>query len=107
MRKPITTFLPWGSELTWADTDIYEGKVLYLATGKSKPLPNIIQNLYVSKGEGVVVVSNTSESDVPDGSDTEFSLSISEGQIFVPNPKMNHIIKAYTDMTVLYVAAKM
>ena len=109
MRKPITTFMNWGTEVIWTQTESHIGKVLYIATGKTVKLPisdnqNDYSTLYALSGDGLLLISDTDNSASIDHND--FVLSFLEGQIFTPNPKMSHSIQATTDMTVIYIVIK-
>jgi mannose-6-phosphate isomerase-like protein (cupin superfamily) len=98
--EPRRVEKPWGWELIWADTDLYLGKVLFVAAGQSLSL-----QFHNEKDESWYVQSGKAEVELGEAGQGILSTEvIAEGACFRFVPGTVHRITAIEDTTILEVS---
>jgi mannose-6-phosphate isomerase-like protein (cupin superfamily) len=98
--EPRKVEKPWGSELIWALTDIYCGKVLFVKAGQSLSL-----QYHEQKDESWLVQSGRATLELGhEGEGTLTSEEITAGAAFHYTPGTVHRVTAIEDTTILEVS---
>ena len=91
---------PWGSELIWAVSDIYVGKVLFVKAGHSLSL-----QYHEEKDESWLIQSGLARIELgPVGADVLAVEEVGAGAAFRYRPQTVHRITAVEDTTILEVS---
>ncbi len=97
---PRTVTKPWGSELIWAETDAYAGKILFVKAGESLSLQfhNVKdESWYVLEGRARLELGKAGEGILEEG-------VVAAGQAFRFPPGTVHRLTALEDMRILEVS---
>jgi mannose-6-phosphate isomerase len=98
--EPRTVDKPWGSELIWADTDDYAGKILFVKAGESLSLQYHEvkdESWYVLEGRARLELGKV-------GEDALDMLEIVPGQAFRFRPGTVHRVTAIDDTRIAEVS---
>ncbi len=98
--EPRTVQKPWGSELIWAETDDYAGKILFVQAGESLSL-----QYHEVKDESWYVLEGRSRLELGEvGNDGLEELEIGPGQAFRFRPGTVHRVTAIEDTRIVEVS---
>jgi len=98
--EPRTVQKPWGSELIWAETDDYAGKILFVQAGESLSL-----QYHEVKDESWYVLEGRARLELGEvGHDGLEELEIGPGQAFRFRPGTVHRVTAIEDTRIVEVS---
>jgi mannose-6-phosphate isomerase len=98
--EPRTVQKPWGSELIWAETDDYAGKILFVQAGESLSL-----QYHEVKDESWYVLEGRARLELGEvGHDELEELEIGPGQAFRFRPGTVHRVTAIEDTRIVEVS---
>jgi mannose-6-phosphate isomerase len=98
--EPRTVDKPWGSELIWAETDDYAGKILFVKAGESLSL-----QYHEVKDESWYVLEGRARLELGlVGEDALEAIEIASGQAFRFRPGTIHRVTGIEDTRILEVS---
>ncbi len=98
--EPRTVDKPWGSELIWAETDAYAGKILFVKAGESLSL-----QYHEIKDESWYVLEGRARLELGQvGEDALEAVEIRGGQAFRFRPGTIHRVTGIEDTRILEVS---
>jgi mannose-6-phosphate isomerase len=98
--EPRTVDKPWGSELIWAETDAYAGKILFVKAGESLSL-----QYHEIKDESWYVLEGRARLELGQvGEDALEAVQIRGGQAFRFRPGTIHRVTGIEDTRILEVS---
>ena len=99
-HDPRTVEKPWGSELIWAVTDAYAGKILFVKEGESLSL-----QFHREKDESWLIHSGRAQIEMGHpGDKTPNSEVVAAGAAFRMRPGTIHRVRALEDTTIIEVS---
>ena len=99
-HDPRTVEKPWGSELIWAVTDAYAGKILFVKEGESLSL-----QFHREKDESWLIHSGRAQIEMGrPGDKTPNSEVVAAGAAFRMRPGTIHRVRALEDTTIIEVS---
>ena len=95
-KNPRVVTKPWGSELIWAETDRYVGKVLHVKAGHALSL-----QYHRRKDETIHLLRGAMRFFAGPSVDELREVSLAEGESFRVTPGTVHRMQAVTDVDIL------
>ena len=93
---PRTVDKPWGSELIWAESDRYVGKVLHIERGEQ-----LSYQYHERKDETIYILSGELQLEVATPAGPSETIRLRPGQCFHIPPTLRHRMTAITTCDVL------